>query len=166
DFHGTREFINTRPLEDIGYEIKNRLQLEVGCWMKCNVGIAPNRFLAKLAAGLHKPDGLDCIDHRNLRQVYSQLRLTDLPGIAEHYEARLNASGIFTPLQFLDASMDTLRHAVFKSVVGEHWYKRLRGFEVDDVETKLGNVGRQFVMDKNTADESIILPRLHYLCQT
>ncbi len=166
DFHGTREHINIQSLEEIGYEIKDRLRKDVGCWMKCNVGIAPNRFLAKLAAGLHKPDGMDVIDHKNLRQVLSQLKLTDLPGIAEHYEARLNAAGIFTPLQFLDASADTLRRFVFHSVVGEHWYHRLRGYEVDDVPTNLSNVGRQFVMDRNTADEDILLPRFHYLCQT
>lgn len=166
DFHGTREVINPRPLSEIGYEIKDRLRRDVGSWMKCNIGIAPNMFLAKLAAGLHKPDGLDIIDHRNLRRVLGELRLTDLPGIAEHYEARLNAAGIFTPSEFLDAPADKLQNYVFHSIVGLYWYRRLRGFEIDDYETKLGNVGRQFVMDKSTADESVLLPRLHYLCQT
>ncbi|MDB5181455.1 MAG: Nucleotidyltransferase/DNA polymerase involved in repair [Candidatus Saccharibacteria bacterium] len=166
DFHGTREHINTRSLEEIGEEIKGRLRTEVGSWMKCNIGIAPNRFLAKLAAGLHKPDGMDRIDHKNLRQVLSGLKLTDLPGIAEHYEARLNAAGIFTPLEFLDTSSDALRRFVFHSINGEHWYNRLHGWEADDFETKIGNVGRQFVMDKSTNNESILLPRFHYLCQT
>jgi DNA polymerase-4 len=69
DFHGTRENINTSTLVSIGYEIKQRLKDEVGSWMRCNVGIAPNRFLAKQAAGLHKPDGLDVIDHTNLRRT-------------------------------------------------------------------------------------------------
>lgn len=166
DFHGTREAINNRPLDEIGYEIKARLQKDVGSWMRCNVGIAPNRFLAKLAAGLHKPDGLDVISDKNLLSVYQSIKLTDLPGIAEHYEARLNAAGIFTNMQFIEASANMLHTQVFHSVNGEHWFNRLRGYEVDDVPTKLGVVGRQFVMDKNTADEKIILPRMHYLCQT
>ncbi|HUD06098.1 MAG TPA: hypothetical protein VMR18_04270, partial [Candidatus Saccharimonadales bacterium] len=76
DFHGTRENINTSTLVDIGREIKQRLKDEVGCWMRCNVGIAPNRFLAKQAAGLHKPDGLDVINHTNLRHTLSMLKLT------------------------------------------------------------------------------------------
>jgi DNA polymerase-4 len=166
DFHGTRAHVNTRPLEEIGREIKLRLRLDVGSWMKCNIGIAPNRFLAKLAAGLHKPDGMDRIDHRNLRHVLGGLKLTDLPGIAEHYEARLNAAGIMTPVDFLDASSDTLRRFVFHSINGEHWYNRLHGWEPDDFETKLGNVGRQFVMDKATSDDAVLIPRFHYLCQT
>lgn len=166
DFHGTLGTVNKKPLEDIGMEIKQRMRDEVGSWMRVNIGIAPNRFLAKLAAGLHKPDGLDVISHQNLRAVYKSLELTDLPGIAHHYEARLNAAGIFTPLEFLDASADTLRRFVFHSIVGEHWHNRLRGYEVDDIVTKLGLVGRQYAMDKSTADEAILLPRLHYLCQT
>lgn len=166
DFHGTRQHINTRTLEDIGAEIKMRLKLEVGSWMRCNIGIASNRFLAKLAAGLHKPDGMDRIDHRNLRATLAGLELTDLPGIAEHYAARLNAIGIYTPLEFLDASSDTLRRFVFHSINGEHWYNRLHGWEPDDVVTRLGNVGRQFAMDKPTADDDVLLPRFQYLCQT
>jgi DNA polymerase-4 len=166
DFHGTREHINGRPLTAIGYEIKQRLRDEVGCWMKCNIGIAPNRFLAKLAAGLHKPDGLDVITYQNLRQVLGGLELTDLPGIARHFEARLNASGIYTPLQFLDAEPDLLRRRVFKSVIGEDWHQRLRGHEVDDVVTRLGMVGRQYVLDVRSTDDTILLPRLQYLCQT
>jgi len=166
DFHGTLGTIHKRSLVDIGMEIKQRIRSELGSWMRVNIGIGPNRFLAKQAAGLHKPDGLDTIDHTNVLKVYQSLKLTDLTGIASHYEARLNAAGIFTPMEFLKASSDTLRRLVFHSIVGEDWYCRLKGYEVDDVTTKLGNVGRQYVLDQRTADESIILPRFHYLCET
>lgn len=166
DFHGTRKTINTRPLEDIGMEIKQRVKSDVGKWMKINVGIGPNRFLAKTASNLHKPDGLDKIDYTNLKEVYRLLKLTDLNGIAKHYEARLNAAGIFTPMDFLNASSEKLRKQVFHSVIGDDWYQRLRGYEVDDGSTKLGHIGRQFVLDQRTNDDSVILPRFQYLCET
>lgn len=166
DFHGTLGTVHKRPLEDIAIEIKQRMRQEVGSWMRLNIGIAPNQFLAKTAASLHKPDGLDRIDHRNLREVYSQLKLTDINGIASHFEARLNSAGIFTPLQFLDASSDTLRRFVFHSVIGDDWHRRLRGYETDDVETKLGIVGRQWVLANPSADDSYILPCFQYLCET
>lgn len=166
DFHGTLGSVHNRPLEEIGLEIKQRLRQEIGSWMRINIGIAPNQFLAKTAANLHKPDGMDRIDHTNLVDIYRGLRLTDLTGIASHYEARLNAAGIFTPLEFLRASADELRRYVFHSVVGEDWHQRLRGYEVDDYKTKLGMVGRQWVLAKPSADDSYLLPCFQYLCET
>ncbi|MBX4197214.1 hypothetical protein KW801_01500 [Candidatus Saccharibacteria bacterium] len=166
DFHGTRANINTRPLAVIGQEIKQRLREEVGSWMKCNIGIAPNRFLAKTAASLHKPDGLDVITHKNLRLTLSEMKLTDLTGIAERNQARLNAAGIYTPLQFLDAPAAVLAARVFKSACGEDWYQRLRGWEVDDVEYTTKTVGRQFVMDEWQPTEEVLHSRLSHLAET
>ncbi len=75
---------------------------EEGAGMRINIGIGPNRFLAKQAAGWHKPDGLDVIDHRNLKKYYAEMELMDLNGIAERYSARLISFGISTPTQFLN----------------------------------------------------------------
>jgi DNA polymerase-4 len=167
DLHGTMDTINKgRTPEQIGYEIKERMRREVGVWMKVNIGIAPNRFLAKQAAGWHKPDGLDRIDYHNLLDYYKQISLTDLTGIAAHYEARLNAAGIFTPIQFLEASSDLLKRRVFHSVIGDDWHHRLRGYEVDDVPTKLGTIGRQWVLGSPSADDDYLLPCFQYLCET
>lgn len=166
DFTGTTEDINQRPLEDIGMDIKQRVRSEMGSWMRVNIGIGTNQFLAKQAAGWHKPDGLDLLDHRNLISYYKSIELTDLSGIASHFEARLNAAGIFTPMEFLEASADTLRRLVFHSVIGNDWFARLRGIEVDDVQTKLGVVGRQWVLAKSTSSDAYILPCFQYLCET
>jgi DNA polymerase-4 len=166
DFHEAVEQPSLARMIEIGYEIKQRLKDEVGSYMTCNVGIAPNRFLAKLAAGLNKPDGLDVITHHNLCAVLGRLELIDLPGIAHRFEKRLRYQGITTPLKFLDADIFTLHRLVFKSINGNYWHQRLRGFEPDDVETKLGIVGRQYVLDIKTNDDDILLPRLHHLCHS
>lgn len=166
DFTQTTEDIRSRDLKDIGYEIKKRLKNEVGDYMSCNVGIAANRFLAKTAASLHKPDGLDVITHENLRTVLGTLKLTDLTGIARRNEHRLNSVGIYTPLEFLDADAVTLRKIVFKSVVGEWWHQRLRGYEVDDVPRDLKTVGRQYVLESKRLPRAQILQRLHHLCES
>src|SRR6266446_7696586 len=62
-----------KSLVDIGREIKRRMREEIGEWISCNIGIGTNRFLAKTAASLHKPDGLDVITHENVREVYAAL---------------------------------------------------------------------------------------------
>jgi DNA polymerase-4 len=165
DFHHATDAMKTRGLESIGYEIKQRLRGEIGRAMRCNVGIAPNRFLAKTAANLHKPDGLDVITHQNLRDVLGTLQLTDLTGIAKHNEHRLNTIGIYTPLELLDASAQTLHSMVFKSICGEQWHQRLRGWEVDDVDHGLKTAGRQYVLETYNLPYEKILQRLHHLCE-
>lgn len=166
DFHNTTAAMQDRDLVEIGMEIKQRLKDEIGVWMRCNIGIATNRFLAKTAAGLHKPDGLDVITSQNIRQVLGELKLTDLTGIASRNEKRLNSVGIMTPLQFLDTDSITLHKIVFKSVVGDWWYKRLRGWEVDDVSTDMKRVGRQYVLESFSLSYDEILQRLHHLCES
>ena len=165
DFHRSPASVRRRGLVEVGYEIKQRLRDEVGVAMRCNVGISTNRFLAKTAAGLHKPDGLDIITPDNLREVLGGLKLTSLTGIAERNATRLNAVGIYTPLEFLDASEETLRRIVFKSIDGTKWHKRLHGWEVDDAPTKLGRVGRQYVLERFDLTYDEILQRLHHLCE-
>lgn len=166
DFHQTTEAIRGRDLVDIGYEMKQNLRDEIGRAMRCNVGISTNRFLAKTAASLHKPDGLDVIDHTNLRSTLATLELTDLTGIARRNERRLNTVGIYTPLEFLDASSETLQKIVFKSVVGAWWHQRLRGYEVDDVTHDLKTVGRQYVLESHDLPRAMIIKRLHHLCES
>lgn len=164
DFHDVH--LNGRTLQEIGYEIKQRMFTEVGSYMRINVGIGTNRFLAKMAAGWHKPDGLDTLDHRNLIDFYKGLDLEDLTGIAEGYGSRLRAYGIETPMQFLEANDEVLRRRVFKSIHGLHWYERLRGFEVDDYETHLGMVGRQWVVKKPSNNDDYLRSCLHFLTET
>jgi DNA polymerase IV len=166
DFNNMNASYTTERLVEIGYEIKQRVKDEIGDYIKINVGIGQNRFLAKTAAGLHKPDGLDVITHKNLISVYESLKLQDLNGIADGYGDRLRSFSIDTPLKFLAAPESLLRKQVFKSVNGLHWYNRLRGFEVDDYETTLGMVGRQWVVKKPSNNEDYLRSCLHFLSET
>jgi DNA polymerase-4 len=120
-----------RDLRELGLEVKRRLREEVGDWLTCSIGFSTNVFLAKQAAELEKPDGLQVIDHRNLEDVFSRLQLTDLTGISEANARRMRRAGIVSPLQLLHASQHTLRRQVFGSIVGEAWHLRLRGFETE-----------------------------------
>lgn len=166
DFHGLEPVLNGRTLQEIGYEIKQRVRDEIGDWMKINIGIGTNRFLAKQAAGWHKPDGLDTIDHTNLLDYYKAIVLTDISGIADRNEARLNAYGIMTPMDFIKADEFMLKKQVFRGITGTYWYRRIRGYEIDDYETHTGMVGRQWVVKDPSEKDSYLLPCLSYLCET
>ena len=165
DFAGSPALRNGIPLEEIGRQIKQGVKDSLGEYVTINVGIGPNRFLAKLAAGLNKPDGLDVINATNLRATYAGLTLIDLPGINTRYSARLNLAGIYTPLEFLDAPMPKLKHQVFHSINGFYWYLRLRGHEIDSVDFKRKSFGQQYAIGKKTADKQELARLLMKLCE-
>lgn len=142
-----REVENLSPdLIKVAKEIKRRMKTEIGEWIICSIGISTNMFLAKLAASLHKPDGLDVIDHANLLDVYSKISLLDLNGINVRYQARLNMNGIYTPVDFFNASLLFLEKNVFQSIVGRKWYEKLRGFEADEKSYATKSVGQQYAL--------------------
>jgi DNA polymerase IV len=164
DFTDTYALYN-RSLTDIGREIKRRFREEIGEWMVCSIGIGPNRFLAKLAASLQKPDGLTVIDHTNVLKVYQAASLLDLNGINTRYQARLNAYGIHTPMEFFRASLDTLKKQVFQSIVGYYWYLRLRGYEIDEVDFARKSFGNTYALGKQTNDPKELARLLMKLCE-
>jgi DNA polymerase-4 len=150
---------------DIGKEIKKRFRDEIGEWMKCSIGVSTNRFLAKLAASLHKPDGLDIIDHTNVLDIYKRVSLLDLNGINTRFQARLNAAGIFTPMEFYQAPLDLLKKQVFQSILGYYWYLRLRGHEIDAVDFKRKSFGNTYALQQQTNDPRELAKLLMKLCE-
>jgi DNA polymerase-4 len=163
DFAGTPAL--RRGLVNIGKEIKQRIREEIGEWITCNIGISTNRFLAKLAASFHKPDGLDVITYKNLRQVYESVSLTDLNGINVNYQARLNAWRIMNPIEFLQAPLDLLQKCVFKSICGYYWYLRIRGWEIDAIDFSRKSYGQSYALKKPTDDMRELAPMLTKLCE-
>lgn len=165
NFRGSAHVRRGQTLSQIGYQIKNDIREALGEYVTVNIGIAPNRFLAKIAAGMDKPDGLDIITARDIRNLYGQLDLMDLPGINHRYRARLNLAGIYRPLDFLDAPMLILKKAVFKSIVGYYWYLRLRGYEIDGERFKTRSFGNDYALGDKTSDPEKISRLIMKLCE-
>jgi len=149
-------------VRQVALEIKQRIKKEIGDWLTVSIGIAPNRYLAKIGAGLHKPDGLDEINKNNFLDIYSKLKLTDLTGIKERNAARLSSMGIFSVRDFYEAPIWRLR-AAFHSITGLYWHMRLSGYEIDDFRSKRASFGNSVALGKNlstTIEISPILARL------
>ena len=162
DFEGFPAF--NKGLVNTGNEIKDRIKKEVGDWLTVNIGIAPNRFLAKLAAGLHKPDGLDVIDKDNYLKVYSELELVELHYIKQRNAARLNSAGIFTVMDMYNAPLSQLRSA-FRSILANWWYMKLRGYEVDDREFARKSYGNGAALKETYITPEDISPVLQKLVE-
>lgn len=166
DFHGTEPIRKGKSLVDIGHEIKLRVHDEIGEWVRVNVGISTNRFLAKTAAGLHKPDGLDVITKDNLLDVYAGMdRLIDITGINVRYEARLMQNGIKTPLQFFKAPVQLLKKQVFKSITGYYWYVQLRGYDLMNYETERKSIGHDWTVQSYNPSPELIRQAMMKLCE-
>jgi DNA polymerase-4 len=153
-----------KGMHNVAREIKQRIKREVGDWLTISVGIAPNRFLAKVAAGLRKPDGLDEINKNNFWQVYEFLQLTDLFGIKTRNAARLNSVGVFSVLDFYKASLMRLK-AAFLSINAYYWYLRLRGWEIDDVEFGRRSYGNSYALPKPLVTPEKLSPILSKLVE-
>ena len=65
--------------EDVGRRIKARLREAVGPRVTCSMGVAPSRWLAKVASAMDKPDGFTVLDALPGRLL--ALDLEDLPGV-------------------------------------------------------------------------------------
>lgn len=120
--------LTRQSVTQVGHEIKERIRKEIGDWLTVSIGIAPNRYLAKVASSLHKPDGLDSITKETILRVFATIQLEDLCGIKEGNARRLRACGIITPVLFVQAHPTTLVTA-FHSKTGWSWWQRLHGWE-------------------------------------
>ncbi len=143
----SRDNYHGEAMLSIGKEIKERIKNEIGEWLTVSIGIAPNRFLAKTAAGLHKPDGLDVIDRDNVEETLFAMKLEDLCGIKKGNGGRLRLFGIRTTRDFYQASQKDLERA-FHSIVGYHWWMRLHGWEIDDREFSRKSFGHSYALYK------------------
>jgi DNA polymerase IV len=115
----------------IALEIKQSIYKNVGVALRCSIGIAPNRYLAKIASDMQKPDGLIGLLPSQLPRAIAHLDLRAFPGIGARTEARLNAKNIHTMEQLL-ALDRTAMHKLFDSVWGDRMYHWLRGAETGD----------------------------------
>jgi len=162
DFAGTPSL--SRDLFNVASEIKTRIKSEVGDYLTVSVGIGPNRFLAKTASNLHKPDGLEEINQVNFWSVYGGLTLTDLNGIAGRNAIRLNSVGIYTVHDLYRADIPLLRSA-FKSILGYYWFLRLRGWEIDDVDWGTKSIGHSYALPRFLVKPEELSPILSKLVE-
>lgn len=149
---------------EVAKKIKSDIKREAGDFITVSIGIAPNRFLAKLASGLHKPDGLDEINKDNFLDVYSRLSLQDLCGIAQNNAVRLGNAGIYNVPNFYQADVATLKHA-FHSIGGYYWYLRIRGWEIDSIEFSRKSFGNSYALPKALSKPDELSPILSKLTE-
>jgi DNA polymerase-4 len=129
----------------LGYRIKQSLR-NLGVALRCSIGLAPNKYLAKTAADLCKPDGLTILLKEDLPNALYCMKLRDVVGISHAMEHRLHKHGITTVEQLCKLSSQQMRD-IWGSVQGETMWYYLRGEDWKEKPDSLRkSIGKQHVL--------------------
>ncbi len=156
------------PAEVIGRKIKNRVREELH--LPVSVGIASNKFLAKIATNLGKPNGFFILSDDKVSETLSDLPITKLWGIGEKTTQKLNRSGIFSIKQ-----LKQMPDVILQGILGENGPKIKQLAQGIDHSTvcppeKAKSIGREITFSENIADKNrltkILLDLSQYIAYT
>ena len=126
----------TEPRQPLGSatDIATRIRAEIfaATGLTASAGIAPNKFLAKIASDWRKPDGQFTVSPARIEAFLTPLPVGRIPGVGRVAEARLARMGIATVGQLRERPAEEL-HAAFGSF-GDALYRRARGIDERPVE--------------------------------
>jgi DNA polymerase-4 len=137
----------------IAREIRERVRDTVG--VTVSAGVAPNKFVAKIASDWNKPDGLFVVRPHEIDAFVAALPVRKLHGVGKVTAARLDKLGIETCAQLRTWSLFDL-HREF-GVFGQRLHELSRGIDerrVDaDQERKSVSVETTYVTDLTTLEQ-------------
>lgn len=130
---------------DIARALQQAILDRVSPALRCSVGLAPTRLLAKIGAGLEKPGGVHWLAPEVLPDRIAHLALDDIPGVSWRMKLRLESAGIrdVPSLYRLDPKQ---ARAIWGSVTGERLLRELRGETVVWPQTRRGMIGHGQVL--------------------
>jgi len=130
---------------DLAARIKAGICANVGDWLRCSIGIAPNRLLAKLASDMMKPDGLIVLPAADLPQRLFTLDLTDIAGIGAKMKARLAAAGV-NDIEQLCARVPRAAGSAWGGTDGDRLWYLLHGVDLPEKASQMRSVGHSHVL--------------------
>ena len=136
---------DVKAATELAAKIKATIRDTVGSSLKCSIGLGPNRYLAKIAGDMKKPDGFTVIRPCDLPQALYPLKLRDLTGVGAKMEARLNQKGLRTMAQLLALTPEEMRRA-WGSVSGEEMWHLLRGEQLVEKVTEQKSLSHSHVL--------------------
>ncbi len=141
--------------EEIGRAIKDRIGKQLH--LVASVGIASNKFLAKLASDLDKPDGFVIIAEEDKQEILDPLPVARIWGVGKVTEKALKSKGIETIRQLRETGQETLR-----SVFGEqaaHVLRLAQGTDDRQVESsrEARSISSEQTFATDIADKDILL---------
>ncbi|MFQ5882813.1 MAG: DNA polymerase IV [Candidatus Methylomirabilales bacterium] len=148
---------------EIGRRIKREIWREER--LSASVGVAPNKFVAKIASDLDKPDGFILVRPEEIETFLADLSVTYLWGAGEKTAATLQALGIRTIGQLARWPVEELSHRFGK--IGTHLHQLSRGVDDRPVfpEAMAKSIGAEITFSVDTAEPKQIRQTLLSLAE-
>ncbi len=148
DVTGSQRLFGTP--EEIGRRIKECIKEELR--LTASIGIAGNKFLAKLGSDLEKPDGFVIIKSEDVEELLAPLPVSRIWGVGVKTEAYLNRIGIKTIGQLRAIPLEYLEK-IFGSM-GQELYNLARGIDNRPVQafSEAKSIGREVTFEEDIGD--------------
>ncbi len=156
DISGSQRLLGS-PLQ-IAKRIKKDIFQEVG--LTCSIGIAPVKFLAKIASDMKKPDGLTMISGDNVENVISFLPIEKVPGVGHQAMEQMKKIQIQTLGDVRGFSAEFLEKQFGKWGIRLH--QLARGIDMESVEPLQirKSISSETTMDEDIVDEADVRKQL------
>ncbi len=150
---GTEKLFGTP--EETAHKIKARIKKDTN--LNISVGIAHNKFLAKLASEYKKPDGLYIVQKGKEIEFIDTLKLGDLWGLGKKTLERLEKINITTPAKLRNKEQSELKDLLGSSS-GEFLYKIVRGIDpgMYTGEIKNRSLSNEITFGEDTTDAEVL----------
>jgi DNA polymerase-4 len=143
---------------DIGLEVKGRIRENTS--LTCSIGVAPNKFLAKVASDMDKPDGLTIVPPEKVPQFIDRLSIEKVPGVGKKTVRTLNKLGVLT----LGDIQQLSEHELLKKTgkFGQRLLKLSRGIDETPVVPHIASksISSEQTLSVNTNDREILKKQL------
>ena len=145
----------------LGRAIKDRVYEKTG--LIISAGLAPNKFLAKLASDLDKPDGLVVIPYGREKEILAPLPIKRIWGVGPHTEKRLKAGG-FHLMRHIQALPDERSLIPIVGNQARRIWELANGIDERPVETdrKIQSIGAEETYEEDLVDGSAIELEFRY----
>src|SRR4051794_29583556 len=139
---------------NIGRQIKQRIQTELR--LIASVGVAPNKFVAKIASDLDKPDGFRVVAQDQVQAFLDPLPVSRLWGVGKVTGQVFDRLGIRTISQLRQLTIESLNELFGSS--GEHFWRLAHGMDdrevVPDREAK--SISHESTFAEDIADREVL----------
>lgn len=145
----------------IAKEIRQRIFEEVG--LAASAGISINKFIAKVASDINKPNGQKTVNPEEVLSFLEQLEIRKFYGVGKVTAQKMYKLGIFTGKDLKTKSLEYLQENFGKS--GGHYYQVVRGIHTSEVKPHRTpkSVGAERTFSENLSSEVFMLERLEHI---